>query len=150
MNRSRPLANPLTYYERYVLVRAVLEETGFAPSSFSIVPLPISYPELYRYYVPMDALFFVSIYDDWGRRKLAFFKSLQLATRVLWEVAPGEKGISAQDVRSMMLSGEPWQHLVPPASARLLQAWDIPGRLKRIADGQPEEIVGNTNERTEE
>lgn len=131
--RTLPLANPLTYYERYRMVEAVLTEAGCCPASFSIVPLPINFPELYRYYVPESALYFVSIYDDWGRRKLELFKSLGLQTRVLWEVAPEEKGISAQDVRQRLISGEPWQHLVPSAAVRLVQQWDIAGRLRRMA-----------------
>lgn len=131
--RTLPIANPLTYFERYLLVRTVLEEAGCAPASFSIVPLPISFPDRYCYYVPMDALFFVSIYDGWGKRKLDFFKSQHLSTHVLWEVEHKDKGISAADVRSLMLKDEAWEHLVPPASARLLKKWGIADRMKRIA-----------------
>ena len=85
--RSNPAANPLTYFERYVMVRTVLEEAGIASSRFSVVPFPINMPELYRYYVPLDALFFLSIYDDWGQRKLEYFTSLGLATHVLRDVS---------------------------------------------------------------
>lgn len=147
-NRTRPLANPLTYFERYQLVRAVLEAAGCPAASFSIVPLPISFPQLYRHYVPLDALFFVSIYDDWGRRKLEFFKQMHLETHVLWEVAPQDKGISAQHVRDLMLQDAPWQHLVPPESARLLQQWGVPGRLKAMAAGRQHENVNTSDERT--
>ena len=56
--RSDPSANPLTYFERYVMTRSVLKEAGLLPDEFSIVPLPITHPDLYKYYVPMDAVFF--------------------------------------------------------------------------------------------
>lgn len=128
--RSEPLANPLTYYERYVLMRRTLEEAGVHHADFSVVPLPINIPELYRYYVPLDAVFFLTIYDDWGRQKLAFLKSLKLATHVLWDVPPEDKGISGTDVRRRMACGEPWESLAPPAAARLLKAWRIPERLR--------------------
>ena len=66
--RSDPLANPLTYYERYRMLQAVLQARGITAESFSVVPLPINLPERYRFYVPLNAVFFLSIYDDWGRQ----------------------------------------------------------------------------------
>jgi nicotinamide mononucleotide adenylyltransferase len=137
--RGTPLANPLTYYERYQLVRFALEEAGVSFHDFSIVPLPISHPARYHHYVPMDAVFFLSIYDDWGRRKQHYFASQGLKTCVLREVTPQEKGISATAVRQRMLRGEPWQALVPGSVASLLEKWDIPGRLRDIQRGEEEQ-----------
>lgn len=130
--RSDPAANPLSYFERYVMVRTVLEEAGIAPSRFSVVPFPISLPELYRYYVPLDALFFLSIYDEWGKRKLEYFTSLGLKTHVLRDVPNDRKGLSATEIRSRMARNEPWEELVPPSVARLMKKWDIPTRLGKI------------------
>ena len=127
--RSDPLANPLTYFERYVLVRAVLAEAGIPLEEFSVVPLPINFPELYRYYVPLEAVFFLTIYDDWGRRKLSQFQSLGLKTRILWERPIQEKGITGQEVRRRMIEGADWEELLPPASAALMKDWNIPQRL---------------------
>ena len=134
--RSDPLANPLTYYERYILIRSTLAESGLKLQEFSVVPLPISLPELYKYYVPMDAVFFLSIFDEWGKRKLAYFQSLGLKTHVLREVPSEEKGISGSDVRNRMLQGEPWEHLVPQVVSALLKKWDIPARLRKIREIQ--------------
>ena len=128
--RSCPAANPLTYFERYVMLRAVFEEAGIEPSRYSVVPFPVNMLELYKYYVPLDALFFLSIYDDWGKRKLAYFTSLGLATHVLRDVAPAQKGLSAADIRRRMARNEFWEGLVPPAVAKLMKKWDIPGRLR--------------------
>jgi nicotinamide mononucleotide adenylyltransferase len=136
LHRSTPLANPLTYFERYHLVRAALTEQKLAPDAFSIVPLPINLPERYRYYVPMDAVFFVSIYDAWGERKLRYFQSLGLRTHILRRVSPAEKGLSAGEVRRLMVANQPWEHLVPPRVSRLLTAWDIPARLQALESAQ--------------
>ena len=130
--RSIPGANPLTYYERLLLVKQALMDAGLGMHEFTIVPLPINQPELYRYYVPMDAVFFLTIYDDWGRRKLEIFRALGLRTHVLWEVTHDEKGISAADIRDAMVQGRPWEHLVPGCVERLLKLWDIPGRLTKM------------------
>jgi nicotinamide mononucleotide adenylyltransferase len=135
LHRSRPDANPLSYYERHMLVQAVLEEAGVARGEFTIVPFPINFPELYHYYVPLTAVFFVSVYDDWGRRKLERFRDLGLHTEVLSERPVERKGISATDVRARMAAGVPWDQLVPSATAKLMAAWDIPGRLRRLSAG---------------
>ena len=129
-HRSSDQANPLTYFERYKLLRAALVEAGVAWTDFSIVPMPISTPELYRHYVPLDATFFLSIYDEWGRRKKIYFESLGLKVHVLWEVSPDKKGISGSDVRLRMARGQSWEDAVPKSVAALLKAWDIPERVR--------------------
>ena len=130
--RDNPSFNPLTYYERYVLVNEVLQAEGVKPNQFSVVPFPINMPELYKYYVPMDGLFFLTIYDDWGKKKLDTFESLGLNTHVLWEVPPAKKGISAAEIRRLMVDGKPWEHMVHPRVSHLLKKWDIPCRIKKI------------------
>jgi nicotinamide mononucleotide adenylyltransferase len=132
LHRSDPLANPLTYYERYCLVKAVLNAQGLSPQAYSIVPLPINLPERYQYYVPMDAVFFVTIYDAWGERKLNYFKSLGVRTHILRRVSLDEKGLSAGYIRRLMAQGLPWEYLVPPTAARLFLDWDLPTRLREL------------------
>ncbi len=131
-HRSRSFANPLTYFERYAMVRAALESEGVNQEDFSVVPFPINFPDLYRYYVPLEATFFLTIYDDWGRKKLERFRSLGLAVEVLWERPLGQKGLSGGDIRLRMVRGEPWEDLVPPSTRQLIEAWDIPVRLKDL------------------
>jgi nicotinamide mononucleotide adenylyltransferase len=131
-NRSDPRANPLTYFERYEMVRESLYEAGLGRADVSVVPLPINFPELYRYYVPLDAVFYLTVYDWWGRRKLEQFQSLGLKTEVLWEKPLEEKGLSASDIRGRMARGEPWREFLPPAAASLMEKWGIPERLRSL------------------
>jgi nicotinamide-nucleotide adenylyltransferase len=132
LKRDDPIANPLTYYERYILVNSVLKEAGVKPDDFSIVPFPISSPELYQYYVPLDAVYFLSIYDNWGKKKFEYFKDMGLKTHILRDVPPEQKGISSSDVRDLMLKDEPWEHLVPPVVASYMKTWNIKDRLIEI------------------
>lgn len=139
-HRSRSEANPLTYFERYQLVRKALVEAGVEAADFSVVPLPINIPDLYRYYVPLDAVFLLSIYDDWGRRKLARFQEMNLATHVLWEVSPEDKGLSAEEIRRRMIAGLPWEPMVPDSVAALLREWQIPERLRQMTGSNESEV----------
>jgi nicotinamide-nucleotide adenylyltransferase len=139
--RSDPTSNPLTYFERYTMVRAVLLEAGLSYEEFSIVPFPVNVPELYRYYAPLDATFYLTIYDAWGRRKLEQFRSAGLRTEVLWRRPPEEKGLRAVDIRKKMALGESWEHMAPPATARLLKGWSIPDRIRKLYESLPEDVA---------
>ncbi len=130
LNRSSPEANPLTYFERYIIIRAVLSESGLEERNFSVVPFPINFPELYSSYVPLDAMFFLTIYDDWGRRKMEIFQSLRLRTSVLWERPPEQKGIRASEIRKRISTGKQWEEFVPKATSRLLKEMKILDRLR--------------------
>jgi len=118
--RSRGETNPFTYFERYCMVRDALADEGLR-DEISIVPFPINFPELYHYYLPMQATFFLTIYDEWGEKKLQLFNAMGLATEILWRRPLGQKGLSATAIRHKILSGEPWEDLVPPAVARLIK-----------------------------
>lgn len=135
-HRSSAESNPLSYYERFLTIRAALEDAGLRAEEYSIVPFPISFPDLYACYLPMDALFFVSIYDDWGREKLRRFQALGLRTHVLRSVAPEDKGISSTDIRRLIGRNEPWEHLVPPTVVRILKQSGVIERIR--SDRQPE------------
>jgi hypothetical protein len=123
-------ANPLTFFERYFVLREALCEAGLLSDDFSIVPFPINFPELYRYYIPLDAVFFMTIYDDWGRRKLEMLRSKGFVVDVMWERNKVDKGIESATIRNLMKTDLAWEHLVPVSTARLMKEWHIPERLR--------------------
>jgi nicotinamide mononucleotide adenylyltransferase len=127
--RSDSLANPLTYFERYQMIRAVLVEAGLAYEEFSIVPFPVNFPELYKFYVPLSAIFYLTIYDSWGRRKFEQFQSAGLKTEILWQKPPVEKGLRGSEIRRLIAKGGVWNQMVPPATATLIQKWNLAQRL---------------------
>ncbi|MFX0145608.1 MAG: adenylyltransferase/cytidyltransferase family protein [Candidatus Hodarchaeota archaeon] len=132
-HRSNSIANPLTYYERYLMVQLALLEQGLKYSEFFIVPFPINVPELLKFYVPLDAVFFLTIYDDWGRQKKKYFQTLGLKIHVIWEVTLENKGLSSSDIREAMINDRPWKQFVPSSVARLVKEWGIIDRLKELS-----------------
>jgi nicotinamide mononucleotide adenylyltransferase len=133
--RSSLSANPLTYSERYQLVVAVLVDAGVAFHAFSVFPFPTNLPELYRYYVPMGAVFFITICDAWGERKLGLLTGQGLSVKVMWRKPPDAKGLTGSEIRRKMVCGEPWEHLVPQSAVRLLEKWKIVERLRELGQG---------------
>jgi len=130
LHRSLQSANPFTYYERLVIVRESLLEAGLNYTSFDIVPLPINIPELIKFYIPSDAIHFLTIYDDWGKRKYELLNSLGLNVEVLWTKSLHEKGITASDVRSKIIHGLPWEYLCPPAAVGIIKSMGLDKRIK--------------------
>jgi nicotinamide-nucleotide adenylyltransferase len=131
-SRSSEAANPLTYYERFVMVREALMEAGLSLDDFTVVPFPINFPDLYRYYIPKEATFFLTIYDEWGEKKLSMFQSLGLKTEILWRRSLAEKGLSSSALRKLIASGGEWQHLVPRSVAQLIETWNLAQRLQQF------------------
>ena len=131
-HRSGSLANPLTYFERYTIIKAVLLDAGLDYREFSIVPFPVNFPELYGCYVPLDATFYLTIYDNWGRRKLELLQGRGLKTVVLWVKSLEQKGLTATEIRQAMAAGKNWESFVPPAASDIMKRMAIPERLKRL------------------
>ena len=130
--RSQLSFNPCTFYERLLMIRDALYDAGYNEDRFCIVPLPINIPELYHYYVPRDAVYFLTIYDEWGEKKLKTFQDMNLKTEVLWRRK--EKGIEGRELRRRICEGEPWEEMVPPATLRIMERYNISERIKNSDD----------------
>jgi len=65
-------ANPFTFYERY---RMISESVKFHPALINgdieliIVPFPIHHKELWRFFIPPNAVQVMSIFEDWDVEK---------------------------------------------------------------------------------
>lgn len=126
--RSRADANPCSFYERYLMVEGSLAEAGIPPEALRIVPFPHGQPDLLRFYAPSEALYLLTIYDEWGQVKLDRFTSIGLATQVLWRRE--EKVTSGTEIRRLIAAGDSsWEGLVPPAVARVIREREIDRRL---------------------
>lgn len=129
-HRSEALSNPLTYFERFQMIQGALLESGVPREAFDIVPFPINCPELLFNYVPRDARYYMTIYDDWSREKRRALEALGCAVDILWERQSTDKVTSGTEVRNRILSGQPWEHLVPPYVRRYISEHHIDLRLR--------------------
>jgi nicotinamide mononucleotide adenylyltransferase len=131
--RSLPMANPFTYYERLVMLRDALLAEGVPREEFEIVPFPINYPDRLRYYVPLNAQFFVTIYDDWGRQKVQLLESLGVEVNVMWERNIDTRITSGTQIRRLIAANQVWEHLVPDAVAQIIKKSNLDRRIQEIA-----------------
>ncbi len=132
INRSERSANPLTYYERYEMIRGAMREFNVPESQYDIIPFPINYPEYLLQYVPKDAVYYMGLFDEWDEEKYKILRSLDLDVEILWRRPLEEKGISASWVRSCIATGQEWQHLVPKSVYRYLTENRLDERIGRL------------------
>ncbi|HEV2639532.1 MAG TPA: hypothetical protein VGX23_30625 [Actinocrinis sp.] len=126
-SRSLDGSNPFTYYERYLMVEGALREAGVPDERMRIVPFPHSFPERLRHYAPPDAVYLLTVYDDWGDEKQSRFQSLGLHTEIMWRRL--DKPISGTRVRQAIAAGADWEDLVPPAVARVIKESGADARI---------------------
>jgi len=139
--RSAVAANPLTYLERLFMLGAVMVEAGVPRKEFEIIPFPINFPRLLRFYAPEDALYFVTVYDSWGRAKLDTLKSLGLKTEVMWERRMSERLTTGTEVRKLIATGGEWEQLVPSCVAKMVDELDLARRIAVLLDETSEPDV---------
>lgn len=135
LKRSKPEENPFTYYERLIMLREAMVESNINRNEFEIVPFPINVPELIKYYVPMDALFFITIYDDWGKHKLNTFEKLGVKTDLMWARTLDERFTTGKYVRQLIATNEPWEHLLPVSVVKYIKTNKLDLRIKELKNG---------------
>lgn len=133
-HRSELLSNPLTFFERLEMIKGALIENGINLSEFTIVPLPINYPERIKYYIPFDGTFIITIYDKWGEKRKQILDDLGYKILVLWTRHDSSRITSGTEIRNKILKGEEWKHLVSETVFDFITENKIDLRIRNIAE----------------
>lgn len=131
-NRSAKSANPLTYFERYEMIRGAMAEFRVPESEYDILPFPINCPEYIPQYAPKDAVYYLGLCDEWDEEKYKILRSLGLDVDILWRKTPEEKGITSSWVRSCIATDQEWAHLVPKSVYAYVTEHHLDERIKRL------------------
>ena len=132
-HRSQALSNPLTYFERLEMIKGSMLEYGVHLGGFDIVPFPINCPELLFNYVPRDATYYMTLYDEWSLEKKSCLERLGCSVEVMWQRKNEEKAASGAEVRRLIIAEQPWKHLVPEFVYQYVTDRGIDARLRRMA-----------------
>ncbi len=134
-HRALDTSNPFTYFERYSMIKEALLDAGLKRDEFEIVPLPINFPELIKYYVPIEkSIFYMTIFDDWGWKKKQILESIGAKVEVLWAKTLEEKKISSSEIRNKIIEGKEWKNLVPLPVYKIIKEWKLDERLEKIKE----------------
>jgi nicotinamide-nucleotide adenylyltransferase/phosphinothricin biosynthesis protein PhpF len=99
---------------------------------FDIVPFPIDFPKYLFEYVPENAKYYMTIYDDWGEEKLNLLEALGCSVDVMWRRTEDEKVTSGTQIRSFIIQNKPWRNLVPKFVYDYAINKNIESRLKKL------------------
>lgn len=124
--------NPLTYIERYEMIRESLLEFGVKREEFEIIPFPVSSPDMLKQYAPADAVYYMSICGDWDREKYQILKSQDLNVEILWERTGEEKGITGTQLRALIAENGEWRQYMTKAAAEYLIIHGIDERIQGL------------------
>lgn len=122
--------NPLTYFERFEMIKGALEDFGVKREEFDIIPFPVSQPDLILQYAPRDAVYYMSICSDWDEERYQMLQKLGLETEVLWRKEPGDKGVTGAEVRRLISEEKEWQQYVPKTVSEYITKHGIEQRIR--------------------
>lgn len=107
-------------------------DAGICRDEFDIVPFPVNYPELLFNYVPHDAKYYMTIYDEWSLEKKRSLEQIGCDIDIMWTRSNAEKITSGTEIRRLIQEGENWQHLVPAFVYQYVISNKIDQRIRNI------------------
>ncbi len=141
-HRSKLSSNPLTYYERMECIKGALIERGILASRFNIVPFPINFPEKICNYAPMDAKYFIPIFEPWGEENVKTFRdNLGIDVEVILQGTLKDKKDNATDIREMIYKNEDWSKKVPNFVYKYIKEHKIDVRIKKLIEEERSNIA---------
>ena len=130
--RARKSANPMSFIERFEMIDECLRDFKVDRNEYEIIPFPIDRPAYMDQYIPKDAVFFLSICDEWTQKNEKLLEYWGLETEVLWRRDSKDKGVSGSEVRQRILEGEPWNNLVPRTVYDYVVSHGIDNRIRSL------------------
>lgn len=139
--------NPFTYFERCEMIKLALLEKGYSLDRFAFIPFPIdsfkkveTEEEIQAFrkrmfnFAPPSAIYFVTIYDDWGKDKYNKLVKLVGESQVdlMWVRPLEQKPISGTLIRECIIKDKEWKDLVPHAVYQYIIDNHLDERIKKI------------------
>ncbi|WP_370467974.1 adenylyltransferase/cytidyltransferase family protein [Nitrospira sp. KM1] len=131
-HRANTLDNPLTYYERMMILREILLDCAKNTDDFGFIPFPIDQPERLPDFLPTSIPCLTTIYDDWNRHKIKELERIGYKVGVLWERS--EKKYSGHIIRQSIIDGSTdWEGMVSTSTRRAILDLQIRERLLSLS-----------------
>jgi len=113
MNRTKEEANPFSFFERYSMLQGSMLEAGVNINTFNIAPFPIENPDNIFNFTPRDAVYYITIYDQWGYEKEKILKRIGCNVEIMWVRDASQRITSGTEIRNKIKNKSEWKHLVP-------------------------------------
>jgi cytidyltransferase-like protein len=134
VHRGQPDSNPLTYHERLLVIDAIMSMLNVTRERYVVLPFPIEEAAELPEFLPTSVPIFTTTYDEWNEQKIETLEACGYEVLNLW--TRPKKLVVGQQIRESIRNGSSaWRQDVPSATARLLDEFDIAGRLRGLAPG---------------
>lgn len=131
-HRSLAKNNPFSFYERFELIRETMNYYDISAEKYGIIPFPINHPDLLENYIPRKAKHFITIFDEWGRKKVKILTNKGFSVTILFEKPLSEKKISSTMVREYVKQKKDFEKIVPFPVYKFLCTSNIQTRLAAL------------------
>lgn len=129
----REKTNPFTYYEKMQMIRLALADFGIKGDEVEFTPFPLDTPKLLGNYVPDNAVFYMTVFDDWALEKKELLEEkMGYHTEILREGKEEEKKITSLLVLKTMASGGSWESMVPRSVAQYIKDHRLDKRVREL------------------
>lgn len=110
--------NPLSYFERSLLIEATLLKAGYDLKDFRIIPFPIEDPFRLTLFLPTEVTCFTTIHSDWNQHKIDLLEKAGYRVEVLSQDEDKILRKNGSQIRELIRRNDKnWLNFVP-AGAR--------------------------------
>jgi nicotinamide mononucleotide adenylyltransferase len=114
------------------MVTEVMTEAGLGRAEFGVTPFPVDRPSSFANFLPTSIPVVTTICEPWNEYKVKLLRDSGYEVVVLWQ--RDIKVYEGVDVRNRIRVGDAsWKDLVPPATVRVIEKYDLADRLRKIA-----------------
>ena len=124
--------NPLTYIERFEMIRVALLDFGVKREEFDILPFPVSQPAILKEYIPADAVHYMNICGEWDEERRQILLDLGQNVEILFQKKKEEKEITSSKLREMIADEEEWKTYVPKTVCAYILDHGIEQRIRQL------------------
>jgi cytidyltransferase-like protein len=126
----RHARNPLTFWERYQLLKLSLSQLSCAPRVNILgIPRPDLHWDIAQCFYPSPRFICLTDKDEYEKSKALFWSRLGEETRTIDTSAIPK--ISATAVKQSLKAGRGWETYLPQSTVEFFKAIDGPGRFRR-------------------
>ncbi|MCR4962486.1 MAG: nicotinate-nucleotide adenylyltransferase, partial [Firmicutes bacterium] len=83
-------------------------------------------------YAPKEAMYYLTVYDQWGEEKKKTLESLGCRVEVMWRRTDADRFTSGTEVRRRIAGGQAWRDLVPPFVYHYMKEHGIDERIRAL------------------
>lgn len=76
--------NPFSFWERLLIIKAVMTASGIDERRYTVIPFPMHNPFQINNFVPSDCVMFTTVYDEWNIKKIDRLREQDYSVEVLW------------------------------------------------------------------